>query len=91
MRTILTGTLLMLAACNTPHFKEPVFRYAWSDQFGCFRQEYSLNDFDLLTEMEKVDDEMCDDLVGFNAKDWAEEITPTGRELQQWIKDTCSR
>jgi hypothetical protein len=33
--------------------------------------------------------EYCEDLVGFNFKEWAENITPKAKEIMRWGEDNC--
>ena len=88
MKTILILTATILVGCNSPRFRI-VERCAYSKQFGCFCQTYDLNAVKPISEMQQVKDDKCDDLVGFNAFDWTDEITPVGQELIQFYQDTC--
>ena len=84
-----TSILSLFLACNTPQFKEPLYRRAYSSQFGCLIQKYSLNQVKNLEDFYEADDSYCDDLVGFSAKDWAKHITPTGKEIIRWGQQEC--
>jgi hypothetical protein len=81
--------LFTFLACNSPQFKDPLYRRVWSKQFGCLIQKYSINDIKNLEDFYEVDDSYCDDLIGFSVEDWAKHITPTGRELRKWGAQEC--
>lgn len=101
----LIALLLALSSCKSAPKIEKQVRRIYSINFNiCLCQWYDLNKIKNLTEAEPCEDffsknfpdiplqsnlEYCNDLVGFNAEDWALNITPWGRELRRWAEDTC--
>ncbi len=91
-KKILSISILSLfLGCETPQFKDPLYRRVWSQQFGCMVQKYSINDMKNLENFYEVDDSYCDDLVGFSANDWAKHITPKAKELIKYAEQECHK
>lgn len=83
-------SILVMSSCRAPRFKQPIVRCVYSVEFNvCACQQYNLNEVEPITDMVEVDISECDDLVGFRAIDWAEEITPKGREIRNYGQDSC--
>jgi hypothetical protein len=86
-------TLILLAtlnACKIPEYRI-MDRCVYSLEFNiCACQQYDLNSFKPLTDMQEVEMVRCDDLIGFNVKEWTEEITPKGKEIYNWVNDNCN-
>ena len=90
-KMIILTLLATLNACKIPEYREMdrcVFTRL-NGEFICGCQRYDLNKFKALSKMEEVDISVCEDMLGFNVKDWTEEITPKGKEIYNWINDNC--
>lgn len=92
--------VILLAGCRAPQFKTPAVRRIWSVQFDtCYCQPYDINNIKPLADVVPCDEyfktdistnqEYCDDLVGFSAQVWAEDITPIGKALKRWSANNC--
>lgn len=90
IKTVILIALVTLSGCKIPEYRV-MDRCVYSLEFNvCACQQYDLNKLKPLTEMEEVEMSRCDDLIGFNLKDWTEEITPKGKEIFNWVEDNCS-
>lgn len=92
---------LFAAKCSAPQFKIET-RRAWSVRFRkCECQHYDFNQIKALDSFVPCEVffndpttpnyMFCDDLVGFNDEAWALRITPTMKETQRWVKDSCTK
>ena len=89
IRKIILILLVTLSGCKIPQYRV-MDRCVYSIEFGvCACQQYDLNEFKPISELEEVEITRCDDLLGFNVKDWTEEVTPKGREIYNWVNDNC--
>lgn len=83
--------LMFLAACKAPSIDTQI-RKAWSFKFEqCYCQKYDLNKIEPLENFYRCGESNCEDLVGFSAEDWTDEITPWGRELRRYGEDELSQ
>jgi len=87
---LLIITLLMtssfLISCKHLEIK-PLERCVYSHTFNkCRCHMYDLNKLKRISEAYDMPAEYCDDLVGFHAKDWAEEITPKLKKIMEYAK-----
>lgn len=82
-------TLALLVACKAPSI-DPQIRSIWSFEFDqCYCQLYDLNKIEPLEPLYKCDFTFCEDLVGFKANIWTNEITPWGKEVRAYGEDEC--
>ena len=91
-KMIILTLLATLNSCKIPEYRE-MDRCVFTRINGepiCACQRYDLNEFKPLTKMEETDLTFCEDMLGFNVKDWTEEITPKGKEIYNWINDNCN-
>ena len=89
---LLTISSLLLISCNHLEIK-PLERCVYSHQFNkCRCMMYDLNEMKALSNAYDKPVEHCDDIIGFHAKDWAEEIKPKLKEIMKqakWYYNQC--
>ena len=100
------GIIFLISSCCFTIKKD--VRRVWSRQFNeCRCQWYSFKDVKSTTKLVRCEDffseyfpdkeslaneEYCDDLVGFSAESWAQNITPRGRESKRCYEGkSCKR
>ena len=96
--------LVLLVGCKAPQIDNQIRRVYSIDFNGCFCQWYNLNEVRPVTDLQSCSSfyelnfpdipprselEYCNDLVGFDARIWAERITPWGKELRRFGEDAC--
>lgn len=88
-RTITILLMMFNLSCQTPKI-DPVVRCAVSFQFKkCRCHNYDLMNQKRISEAWDEPLDVCDDIVGFFAEDWAEEITPWMKEVRRFGEDRC--
>lgn len=104
-KTLILVILVAFSGCKSAPTIERQIRRIWSLNFNtCYCQFYDLNTVKNLTPAIRCENffleyfpdsptldnpEYCNDLVGYSAKDTAENITPWARELRRYGLDTC--
>ena len=89
MKTHMMILLMMLSACacGVPKI-EPQERCVVSFTFDkCRCHMYDIMSHERVSDAYDMDVEYCDDVIGFRAKVWLEEITPWMKELFRWWED----
>ena len=80
---------LVFSCCTIPEIAV-LERCTTSIQFNkCRCHLYDFNKFKRVGDAYDMELSYCDDITGFHAEDWLQEITPKGKALRRWIRQNC--
>jgi len=92
MRILIIPLLMIFSGCEEIDYKiPPLERCVYSYQFNkCRCHMYDIMKMERIGESYDLEVSYCDDIVGFKASDWAEQITPKGKRLMEFAEKYMS-